>query len=112
MKAKPFLAELAGVKKIAGTGALRFDISSHGNTPREIVGHLDGKGEINVSDGSVEGADLAAVAKFARDGAVGRNSAGGGGRNRANAFPQPVCQFRDGKWRDAQPGYGLLNSDG
>jgi len=53
---------LAGVRKIAGTGALRFDISSHGNTPRAIVSHLDGNGEISLSEGSVEGADLAAVA--------------------------------------------------
>jgi AsmA protein len=64
VKATPFFAELAGVKKISGTGALRFDISSHGNTPRDIVGHLDGKGEISLSDGLVEGADLAAVAKL------------------------------------------------
>ncbi len=64
VKATPFLTELTGVKKISGTGALRFDISSHGDTPREIVGHLSGKGEISLSDGSVEGADLAAVAKL------------------------------------------------
>ena len=62
VKAKPFLAELAGVNKIAGSGAMHFDVSSHGRTPREILLHLDGKGDINVSDGSLEGADLAAVA--------------------------------------------------
>ena len=62
VKAKPFLAELAGVNKIAGSGAMHFDLSSHGRTPREILSHLDGKGDINVSDGSLEGADLAAVA--------------------------------------------------
>jgi AsmA protein len=62
VKAKPFLTELAGVNKIAGSGAMHFDISSHGQTPREILGHLDGKGDIKVSDGSLEGADLAAVA--------------------------------------------------
>jgi AsmA protein len=62
VKAKPFLSQLAGVKKIGGTGALRFDLSSHGNTPREIVRNLDGKGEISVADGSLEGADLAALA--------------------------------------------------
>ncbi len=62
VKAQPFLTELAGVKKIAGTGAIRFDISSHGNTPRDIVRHLDGKGEISVANGTLAGADLAAVA--------------------------------------------------
>lgn len=62
VKAKPLISELAGVKKITGTGALRFDISSHGNTPRDIVSHLDGNGEISLAEGSVEGADLAAVA--------------------------------------------------
>jgi len=62
VKAQPFLSELAGVKKIAGTGAIRFDISSHGNTPRDIVRHLDGKGEISVTNGTLAGADLAAVA--------------------------------------------------
>lgn len=62
VKAQPFLAELAGVKKIDGTGAIRFDISSHGNTPRDIVQHLDGKGEISIANGTLAGADLAAVA--------------------------------------------------
>lgn len=62
VKAQPFLTELAGVKKIAGTGAIRFDISSHGNTPRDIVRHLDGKGEISIANGTLAGADLAAVA--------------------------------------------------
>lgn len=62
VKTQPFLTELAGVKKIAGTGAVRFEISSHGNSPRDIVRHLAGKGDINVANGSVAGADLAAVA--------------------------------------------------
>ncbi len=62
VKTKPFLAQLAGVNKIDGTGAIRFDVSSHGSTTREIVQHLNGKGEISVADGSLEGADLAAVA--------------------------------------------------
>jgi AsmA protein len=62
VKAQPFLAELTGVKKIAGTGAIQFDISSHGDTPRDIVRHLDGKGEISIADGTLAGADLAAVA--------------------------------------------------
>lgn len=64
VKAQPFLAELAGVKKIAGTGAIQFDISSHGDTPRDIVKHLDGKGEISIADGTLAGADLAAVANL------------------------------------------------
>src|SRR5438105_6916504 len=64
VKAKPLISELTGIKKIAGMGALNFDISSHGNTPREIVSHLDGKGEMSLSEGSVEGADLAAVAQL------------------------------------------------
>lgn len=62
VKAQPFLTELAGVKKIAGTGAIHFDISSHGNTARDIVQHLDGKGEISIANGTLAGADLAAVA--------------------------------------------------
>lgn len=82
VKAQPFLAELAGVKKIAGTGAVRFDISSHGNTPRDIVRHLDGKGEISIANGSLAGADLAAVAHLLEtvlsggipDGAVGQTA--------------------------------------
>lgn len=62
VKAKPLISEMTGVQKIAGTGALRFDISSHGNTPRDIVSHLDGNGEMSLSEGSVEGADLAVIA--------------------------------------------------
>jgi len=64
LKVRPFLADIMGVKRIAGTGAVRLEISSHGATEQEIVKNLDGKGEIHFADGAISGADLAAVARL------------------------------------------------
>src|SRR5438270_2955613 len=93
VKAKPLIAELTGVNKIAGMGALRFDISSHGNTPREIVGHLDGNGEMSLSEGSVEGADLAAVAQLLETVLSGDIPSGAVGESAQTPFHSLAASF-------------------
>jgi len=61
IKMQPFLAEMMGVNRITGTGGVKFDLSSRGETVKAIVKDLNGKGEIRVADGNVSGVDLAAV---------------------------------------------------
>jgi AsmA protein len=63
IKAQPFLAQMMGVNKISGTGAVTFDISSRGDSAKAIVKDLSGKGEVRFTDGAIAGADLAAVAR-------------------------------------------------
>jgi AsmA protein len=63
MKVQPFLADIMGVDRIKGNGAVRYDISARGDTAKTIVKDLRGKGEIRFSEGEIAGADLAAVAR-------------------------------------------------
>jgi AsmA protein len=63
IKAQPFLAEVMGVNKISGTGAVKFDLASRGESAKAILKDLDGKGEIRIADGNVSGVDLAAMGR-------------------------------------------------
>jgi AsmA protein len=64
IKAQPFLENFAGVKRISGTGAVTLDLAAQGATPGAIVRALSGTGEIHLTDGTVSGVDLAAVARI------------------------------------------------
>jgi len=61
VKMQPFLVEMMGVNRITGTGSVKFDLSSRGETVKAIVKDLNGKGEIRVADGNISGVDLDAV---------------------------------------------------
>jgi AsmA protein len=62
MKVQPFLAELAGVHKITGTGAVRLNISSRGDTAQAMVRALHGNGDLHVTNGEIADVNLGAVA--------------------------------------------------
>src|SRR5258706_402446 len=61
IKMQPFLVEMMGVNRITGTGSVKFDLSSRGETVKAIVKDLNGKGEVRVADGNISGVDLGAV---------------------------------------------------
>jgi AsmA protein len=61
IRMQPFLVEMMGVNRITGTGSVKFDLSSRGETVKAIVKDLNGKGEVQVADGNVSGVDLGAV---------------------------------------------------
>jgi AsmA protein len=60
---QPFLTEMVGVKRIAGTGTVRYDVSAQGTTSTAMVKGLNGKGEVRFTKGTVTGVDLSAVAR-------------------------------------------------
>ena len=83
IKVQPFLTELTGVDNITGTGAVRFDIASRGDTAKAIVSGLNGSGEIRFADGNIAGVDLAGVARVLKsvlDGGLPGDVVGGGAR--------------------------------
>jgi len=63
IKAQPFLAEVMGVNRIAGTAAVKFDLASRGESTKAILKDLNGKGEIRIANGNIAGVDLAAMGR-------------------------------------------------
>ena len=83
IKMQPFLVEMMGVNRITGTGSVKFDLSSRGETVKAIVKNLNGKGEIRVADGNISGVDLGAVGHVVQSvltGEVLNNVTGGNAR--------------------------------
>jgi AsmA protein len=83
IKMQPFLVEMMGVNRITGTGSVKFDLSSRGETVKAIVKDLSGKGEVRVADGNISGVDLAAVGRLVQTvltGDVLGNVTGGGAK--------------------------------
>lgn len=52
----------AGLKLESGVLETRAQLSSHGRSPADLIAHLDGSGNLFVTDGSISGFDLPAVA--------------------------------------------------
>lgn len=63
IKVQPFLDEMMGVKRIAATGAVRYEIAARGTTTNAMLKGLSGKGDIRFTNGVVSGADLSALAR-------------------------------------------------
>ena len=82
IRVQPFMVELMGMKEISATGAVRFDISARGATQAAIMRNLNGKGDIQFTQGTITGVDLGAVARLLQSvltaqvltGAVGDNA--------------------------------------
>lgn len=45
--------------QVNGRGDLNWDVTTQGKKTEELLGHLNGKGRVNVSNGSLKGIDLA-----------------------------------------------------
>ncbi len=90
LKAQPFLNDLMGVNQISSTGAVRLELASRGVSEQAIVKGLNGKGSVKFTDGTINGVDLAAVARVVQSltfdalagatGAVGDNAKTGFGQ--------------------------------
>ena len=63
IKVQPFLDEMMGVKRIAATGAVHYEIAARGTTTNAMIKGLNGKGDIKFTNGAVSGADLSAIAR-------------------------------------------------
>jgi AsmA protein len=60
---QPFLSSTIGVKQIEGTGTIKLDVRSKGDSAATIMRKIEGKGSIDFHDGQVRGVDLGRVAK-------------------------------------------------
>jgi len=71
---QPLLRDAADLDRISGTGAFTMAVNGHGKSEREIVGALNGKGDLSLANGAIKGVNLATIVKnpaAAIQGAVG-----------------------------------------
>lgn len=59
----PLLKDAIDFGKLAGVGAFDMAVSGHGRSERDIVGTLDGKGSLNLANGTIKGVNLVAMVK-------------------------------------------------
>jgi AsmA protein len=93
VKVETFLAEVAGVRRIAGSGALHIDVTTHGQSRIEMLRNLGGKGALTVSNGSIAGADLGAVARLVQSTLTGSFLTGAVGGNASTSFGTLSASF-------------------
>jgi AsmA protein len=93
VKVETFLAEMAGVRRLAGSGTIHLDIASRGQSESDIVRNLSGKGSLTVANGSLAGADLAAVARLVQSTLTGRFLTGAVGDNARTSFGTLSASF-------------------
>lgn len=63
VQAMPLLRDAAGYRLLEGTGAIEFDLSTRGQSQREMVAALDGNGSVKFVDGAINGINLAAMVR-------------------------------------------------
>lgn len=74
MTVLPLLADVAGARGIDGTGTLRVDLQAKGNAIDEVRRSLGGSADLSVTDGRIDGLDLAGAI-----GLIPRGQKSGGG---------------------------------
>jgi AsmA protein len=57
----PLLAAGADMDLLSGKGAFEFEVSGRGNTQRQLIGALNGKGAVKLNDGALKGIDFVRV---------------------------------------------------
>ena len=62
--AKPVLTTFADFKKLDGKAYASVDVTSSGSSQKTIIGNLNGSGNVNFKNGSIEGIDLVSIAKM------------------------------------------------
>ncbi len=72
LQALPFLTAAAGFDRLEGTASTELALTTRGQTERQLVQNLNGKGLVTFADGAIVGINLAAMV-----------------RNAANAFLNP-----------------------
>jgi AsmA protein len=61
--AEKLLADAAGFDKLRGTGEVALEAAGSGKSQRAIIGALDGKGSLALTNGALKGVDLARIAR-------------------------------------------------
>lgn len=73
---QPLLRDAAGFDRLTGTGSFALDVTGHGKSQREIVSALNGKGNLNLANGKIEGVNLIAFMKNVASAATGGQGGG------------------------------------
>jgi AsmA protein len=60
---QPLLHDAADLDRIAGTGGFTTSVTGHGKSQREIIGALNGKGDLNLANGVIKGLNLVGMVK-------------------------------------------------
>jgi AsmA protein len=74
---EPLLRDAAGFDRVSGSGAFDIAVTGHGRSERELVGALNGKGDLNLANGVVKGLNLGDMLRNVTS-AFGGGSGGGG----------------------------------
>ncbi|MBI3516098.1 MAG: AsmA family protein [Proteobacteria bacterium] len=75
IQAEPLLRDAAGFDRLTGTGGFDLAVTGRGRSQRELVGALNGKGDLKFTNGVIKGFDLGAMIKN-----VGSAFGAGGGQ--------------------------------
>ena len=73
---QPLLSAAANFSHLTGSGNLALDVSGHGKSERDIISSLDGKGNLNLANGKIEGVNLIAFMKNVASAATGGQGGG------------------------------------
>nr|ACN58942.1 uncharacterized protein involved in outer membrane biogenesis [uncultured bacterium BLR7] len=63
VKARPFLDDSVGIKRIDGIGNVKVEFTSKGVSEAAIIKNLNGKGSMKFTKGAISGADLTQVSR-------------------------------------------------
>ena len=60
---QPLLHDAADLDRVSGTGGFTTAVTGHGKSQREIIGALNGKGDLNFANGVIKGLNLVGIVK-------------------------------------------------
>ncbi|MGO8917248.1 MAG: AsmA family protein [Stellaceae bacterium] len=60
---EPLLKDAMDLDRLSGSGAFDMAVTGRGRSEREIIGALNGKGDLNLANGKIKGVNLAAMVK-------------------------------------------------
>jgi len=73
---QPLLRDAAGFDRLTGGGNFALDVSGQGKSERAIVSSLNGKGNLNLANGKIEGVNLVAFMKNVASAVTGGQGGG------------------------------------
>lgn len=66
LQIEPALRDFADFKRLSGVANINAEIYGKGNSQKEIISSLNGKGNVRINDGAIKGIDLAKMASSAK----------------------------------------------
>jgi AsmA protein len=73
---EPLARDAAGFDRVSGAGAFNIAVTGHGHSQRELIGTLNGKGDLHLTNGVIKGLNLGDMLKNVES-AFGGGSGGG-----------------------------------